>query len=196
MGEVEATVERINRRFRSGKWQPIVFLKRHHTHAEVDRFYRAADVCLVTSLHDGMNLVAKEYIASRYDEGGMLVLSPFTGAARELPDALIVNPYDTERLANAIFQALEMDAGERQARMRRMRHAVQQHNVYRWAGNLIGDLCDLRLDNVPGKRRPVSLVAPASVENGVVMEEMVYQLDHTASVRRRSDPGGALPDGR
>jgi trehalose 6-phosphate synthase len=196
ISEVEATAERINRRFRAGKWQPIVFLKRHHTHAEVDRFYRAGDVCLVTSLHDGMNLVAKEYIAARHDEGGMLVLSPFTGAARELPDALIVNPYDTERLADAIFQALEMDAAERRARMRRMREVVQQHNVYRWAGNLIGDLCDLRVDTLAHKKRPVSLVAPAAVRNGVVMEEMIYQLDHTASLRRGRDPGGALPDGR
>jgi trehalose 6-phosphate synthase len=195
LAEVEATAERINRRFRAGKCQPIVYRKRHHTHAEVDRFYRAADVCLVTSLHDGMNLVAKEYIASRYDEGGMLVLSPFTGAARELPDAIIVNPYDTERLADAIFQALEMDPGEKRARMRRMREAVQQHNVYRWAGNLIGDLCDLRVDTLPRKKRPVSLVAPVSVENGVVMEELVYELDHTATVRRGRDPGGALPDG-
>ena len=193
--EVEATAERINRRFRSGRWQPIVYRKRHHTHAEVDRFYRAADVCLVTSLHDGMNLVAKEYVASRYDEGGMLVLSPFTGAARELPDAIIVNPYDTERLADAIFQALEMDTAEKRARMRRMRDAVQQHNVYRWAGNLIGDLCDLRVDTLPHKKPPVSLVAPVSVENGVVMEELVYQLDHTATMRRGSHPGGALPDG-
>jgi alpha,alpha-trehalose-phosphate synthase [UDP-forming] len=146
MGEVAATAERINRRFKSGKWQPITFRDRHHSHAELERYYRAADVCLVTSLHDGMNLVAKEYIASRYDNEGTLILSPFTGAARELPDALIVNPYDTEKLADAIFQALEMDGMERRARMRRMRQTVQQHNVYRWAANLIGALCEVRLD--------------------------------------------------
>ncbi|MFI5087384.1 MAG: trehalose-6-phosphate synthase [Terriglobales bacterium] len=154
MAEVAATAERINRRFRSGKWQPIVLRDRHHTHAELERYYRAADVCLVTSLHDGMNLVAKEYIASREDDEGVLVLSPFTGAARELPDALIVNPYDTEKLADAIHQALEMEGTERRARMRRMRQVVRQHNVYRWAANLIGELCDVRLDLAAPPRKP------------------------------------------
>jgi trehalose 6-phosphate synthase len=154
INEVVATAERINRRFRSGKWQPIVFRDRHHTHAELDRYYRAADVCLVTSLHDGMNLVAKEYIASRDDDEGALILSPFTGAARELPDALIVNPYDTEKLADAIHQALEMEGTERRARMRRMRQVVRQHNVYRWAANLIGELCDVRLDLAAPPRKP------------------------------------------
>jgi trehalose 6-phosphate synthase len=144
MAEVEATVERINRRFRANKWQPIVFRNRHHSHDEVDRYYRAADVCLVTSLHDGMNLVAKEYIAARYDGDGVLILSPFTGAARELPDALIVNPYDTERLADALCEALQMEEKERRARMLRMRHTVEHDNVYRWAGNLISDLCEVR----------------------------------------------------
>jgi alpha,alpha-trehalose-phosphate synthase [UDP-forming] len=154
LSEVAATAERINRRFRAGRWQPIVVRDRHHTHAELERYYRAADVCLVTSLHDGMNLVAKEYIASRDDDEGVLVLSPFTGAARELPDALIVNPYDTEKLADAIHQALEMEGTERRARMRRMRQVVRQHNVYRWAANLIGELCDVRLDLAAPPRKP------------------------------------------
>ncbi|MBZ5569995.1 MAG: trehalose-6-phosphate synthase [Acidobacteriia bacterium] len=153
MAEVEATAERINQRFRSGKWQPIVFRNHHHSHAEVDRYYRAADVCLVTSLHDGMNLVAKEYIASRYDGDGVLILSPFTGAARELPDALIVNPYDTERLADTLFEVLEMKEAERRARMQRMRQTVEQNNVYRWAGNLIGDLCEVRVQAAAAGRK-------------------------------------------
>jgi trehalose 6-phosphate synthase len=142
--EVDAEAARINARFQAGKWKPIVFRKRHHTHAEVDRFYRAADLCLVTSLHDGMNLVAKEYVASRHDLGGMLILSEFTGAARELRDALIVNPYDVESTADAIFAALEMDCKERQSRMLHMRETVRQQNIYRWAGSLIGQLCEVR----------------------------------------------------
>ncbi|MGI9101892.1 MAG: trehalose-6-phosphate synthase [Terriglobales bacterium] len=185
MADVEATVERINRRYRSGKWQPIVFRKWHHTHAEVDRFYRAADVCLVTSLHDGMNLVAKEYIASRHDGDGVLVLSPFTGAARELPDAIIVNPYDTEQLAEGIHEALEMDVPERRARMRRMRRAVEQNNVYRWAGNLISDLCEVRAP-APRRRKPVVAVLPEgtakAIAGEVVVEKLANDLGHSSAM--------------
>jgi trehalose 6-phosphate synthase len=145
LGEVEAEADRINWRFQSGSWKPIVYLKRQFSHEEVEKYYRAADVCLVTSLHDGMNLVAKEFLAARDDEQGVLILSRFTGAARELNDALIVNPYDIEQMAEAIRIALELPAEERQARMRRMRRVVQEHNVYRWAGNLIAELSKVRL---------------------------------------------------
>jgi alpha,alpha-trehalose-phosphate synthase [UDP-forming] len=145
LGEVESEADRINWRFQRGSWRPIVFLKRHFTHEEVERYYRAADVCLVTSLHDGMNLVAKEFVAARDDEQGVLILSRFTGAARELNDALVVNPYDTEQMAEAIRIALELPAEERQARMRRMRSVVQERNVYHWAGDLIAELSSVRL---------------------------------------------------
>src|SRR6267378_1178118 len=108
MTEVESEADRINHRFGSGGWKPIVFLKRHHSHEEIKPYYRAADFCLVTSLHDGMNLVAKEYAATRSDEQGALILSRFTGASHELVDALLVNPYDTEQLAESIHRALAM----------------------------------------------------------------------------------------
>jgi trehalose-6-phosphate synthase len=144
--EVENEANRINERFRRGRWRPIVFLNRQHSHEEVTRFYRAAHVCMVTALHDGMNLVAKEYVASRDDERGVLILSRFTGAARELSDALIVNPYDTQRAGEAIAEALEMDTPQMTDRMRRMRRIVKEHNIYWWAASLIGALCDLRVD--------------------------------------------------
>jgi trehalose-6-phosphate synthase len=167
MVEVEAEAERINAKFQSGRWKPIVFLKRHHTHREIAEYYRAADLCLVTSLHDGMNLVAKEFVASRSDEQGVLILSRFTGASRQLRDALVVNPYDTEELADAIVMALEMHFEERSARMRRMRDSVREQNIYRWAASLIGTLSDIRLDEQtpinrarPG-RRSAELPAPA-----------------------------------
>ena len=146
LGEVEAEAERINWRFRTEKWNPIVLLKRHHSHKEINRFYRAADLCLVTSLHDGMNLVAKEFVASRKDEDGVLILSKFTGACRELRDALLVNPYDSQQMAEAIRVGLEMETRERAARMRRMRQIVREQNIYRWAGNLIAQLCEVRLE--------------------------------------------------
>ncbi|HTS78194.1 MAG TPA: trehalose-6-phosphate synthase [Bryobacteraceae bacterium] len=146
MSEVESEAERINRRFQSSDWKPIVFLARHHSHQEILPYYRAADVCMVTSLHDGMNLVAKEYIASRADAQGSLILSRFTGASQELMDALLVNPYDTEQLADAIHRGLAMPAQEKQARMMRMRSYVREHNIYLWAGNLISDLAAIRLD--------------------------------------------------
>jgi alpha,alpha-trehalose-phosphate synthase [UDP-forming] len=146
MNEVESEADRINTRFQTGDWKPIVFLPRHHSHDEILPYYRTADVCMVTSLHDGMNLVAKEFIAARNDEQGALILSRFTGASQELVDALLVNPYDTEELADAIYRALAMAPAEKRARMARMRTYVREHNIYLWAGNLISELASIRLD--------------------------------------------------
>src|SRR5262249_52109738 len=128
LDEVSSEAERINAKFQTGRWKPIVFLRKHHSHAEISRFYRAASVCLVTSLHDGMNLVAKEFIASRDDERGALILSSFAGAAHELPDALLVNPYDVQQMADSLHQALEMTEEQQSARMARMRKNVHEHN--------------------------------------------------------------------
>ncbi len=144
--EVDEEAERINRRFGKGTWKPIVLLERQHSKTEVLSYYRQADLCLVTSLHDGMNLVAKEYVAARHDEKGALILSRFAGASHELSEAFLVNPYDTDELAHAIHTALAMPAGEKRTRMQRMRAVVRENNVYRWAGNLIGELADIRLE--------------------------------------------------
>ena len=152
--EVEAEALRINTRFATTNWRPIVLLKRHHSHKEILPYYKAADFCMVTSLHDGMNLVAKEFVASRDDGEGALILSQFTGAARELPDAIIVNPYDTDAISDAILLSLEMDSDDRQARMRRMRRTVQENNVYRWAGSLINELANIRIDPPPAGAGP------------------------------------------
>jgi trehalose 6-phosphate synthase len=156
--EVEAEADRINWRFQMEKWKPIALLNRQHNHQEIQPYYRAADLCLVTSLHDGMNLVAKEFVAARHDERGVLILSCFTGAARELRDSLQVNPYDIDQTAEAIRAALEMEPEEKQMRMQRMRKIVREHNVYRWAGNLIAELCEVRLDVQDGgmERHPVA----------------------------------------
>jgi alpha,alpha-trehalose-phosphate synthase [UDP-forming] len=161
LAEVEAEAERINWRFQTDSWKPILFLKRQHSHKEIGAYYRAADLCLVTSLHDGMNLVAKEYLAERSDERGVLILSQFTGAARELRDALLVNPYDIDRTAEAIRVALEMDSREKQLRMQRMRKIIREHNIYRWAGSLITELCEVRLDTMDRAQEDVH--ASASV---------------------------------
>jgi len=146
-GEVESEADRINWRFQTARWRPIVYLHRHHNHQEIQRYYRAADLCLVTSLHDGMNLVAKEYVAARNDNQGVLVLSRFAGASGELRDAVLINPYDTEQLAEALFFSLQMDPEERSARMHRMRKVVKEFNIYRWAAELITELCEIRLEN-------------------------------------------------
>jgi len=145
--EVEAEANRINARFKHGRWRPIVFLNRQHDRHELEHYYRAAHLCMVTSLHDGMNLVAKEYIAARQDERGILILSRFTGAARELHDAIIVNPYDISATGESIAQALRMDSNEMIGRMRRMRRSVKEHNIYWWAASLIGTLCELRIQH-------------------------------------------------
>jgi trehalose-6-phosphate synthase len=147
VAEVGAEAERINRRLQTERWKPIVLFSRHHSHREIEPYYKAADFCLVTSLHDGMNLVAKEFVVSREDEDGVLILSQFTGASHELHDALLVNPYDIDQIAEMIRKALEMPAEERQARMKRMRRVVREHNVYRWAAELISELAEIRLDS-------------------------------------------------
>ncbi len=146
VAEVEAEADRINRRLQTERWKPIVLFNRHHSHQEIEPYYRAADFCLVTSLHDGMNLVAKEFVAAREDQDGVLILSQFTGASRELHDALLVNPHDVGQMAEMIRRALEMPSEERRARMQRMRSVVRERNVYRWAAELISELSEIRLD--------------------------------------------------
>ncbi len=136
---VGAIAARVNERFASGTYRPIVLLRVHHEPPEIFRYLRAADVCYVSSLHDGMNLVAKEFVASREDERGVLVLSRFTGAARELTEALIVNPYDLEEASAALATALAMPASQQAERMRAMRRLVAEFNVYRWAGRMLVD---------------------------------------------------------
>lgn len=143
---VEETVERINRRYQTSRWKPIQLIQRQCDHAEVKRYYQAADVCVVTSLHDGMNLVAKEYVAARSDGLGVLILSRFAGASQELRDALAVNPYDIEQVTSALDAALQMSLPEQRQRMERMRRTVRENNVYRWASNILTDICSVRLD--------------------------------------------------
>jgi len=154
MVEIEEMVEKVNWRFRTKTWRPIVFLKAHHTHEAIEPFYKASDLCMVTSLHDGMNLVAKEYVAARDDDDGVLILSQFAGASRELKDAVIVNPYDIEQMADAIGLSLRMEPDERSGRMRRMRANVREYNIYRWAAKLIAELARLRLTD--GTSRPAA----------------------------------------
>jgi trehalose 6-phosphate synthase len=141
---VEQLANRINQRFGDGAYRPIILLRAHHEPPDVFRYFRAADVCYVSSLHDGMNLVAKEFVASRDDERGVLVLSSFTGASRELSEALIVNPYDLDEASSALAAALRMPVEEQQARMRPMRSLVAAFNVYRWAGRMLIDAAHLR----------------------------------------------------
>jgi trehalose 6-phosphate synthase len=152
--EIEAEAGRINWRFQKDKWKPILLLNRQHSHREIQPYYKAADLCMVTSLHDGMNLVAKEFVAARSDESGVLVLSIFAGAAHELGDALQVNPYDIDQMAEAIRAGLEMDPEEKQARMKHMRRTVQEYNVYHWAANLILAVCELNLERRDNRDGP------------------------------------------
>lgn len=140
INELESLVVEINWRFRAERWKPIRFLIGQHDGAVVHAFLRMADIGIVSSLHDGMNLVAKEFVAAKADLSGVLILSEFAGAARELPDALIINPYDTEQFAEAIREALEIAPDEREARMSRMRRQVEENNIYRWAANFLADL--------------------------------------------------------
>jgi trehalose 6-phosphate synthase len=141
---VRELASRINKRFDYAGAPPILLKVEHHEPPDVYEHYRAADVCCVTSLHDGMNLVAKEFLASRDDDRGVLVLSQFTGASRELPEALIVNPYDIDQCAAALHMALTMPLGEQRDRMRIMRGLIREFNVYRWAGRMLLDAAGMR----------------------------------------------------
>ena len=141
---VKTLAAEINERYREAKFPPIILLAEHHEPDSVYEHHRAADVCFVSSLHDGMNLVAKEFVAARDDEHGVLVLSRFAGASRELPEALVVNPYDHDECAGALHLALTMPADEQRDRMRMMRGIVREFNVYRWAGRMLLDAAVMR----------------------------------------------------
>lgn len=148
--ELEKMAEAINTRFRTAAWAPVRMLVGQHEGPLVYAFFRMAEVCVVSSLHDGMNLVAKEYVAAQSEADdlvaevqrgpGALVLSEFAGAARDLPEALIINPYDTEQFAAAIYQAISMEPAERRSRMARMRERVEENNIYRWAAEFLAAL--------------------------------------------------------
>jgi len=158
--QVRAAASRINNRFTAGGQPAIVLEVKHYEAEQVYEYYRAADLVFVSSLHDGMNLVAKEFVACRDDERGVLLLSQFTGAARELPEALIVNPYDTDQCAAALHVALTMSADEQAERMRMMRSLVSEFNVFRWAGRMLLDASGMRLRGriaAKGKNAPVPL---------------------------------------
>jgi trehalose 6-phosphate synthase len=141
---VEALAAEINARWATAAYRPIVLHRAHHEPPAVFRYYRAADVCYVSSLHDGMNLVAKEFVAARDDLRGVLVVSEFTGAARELTEALTVNPYDIRQASDALAAALRMPAAEQRERLQSMRRLVAEFNVYRWAGRMLTDAAVLR----------------------------------------------------
>ncbi len=138
--EVQEVADEINWKFDGAEVPPILLKLSHHNSPDLQRYYRAADVCYVSSLHDGMNLVAKEYISARADRKGALVLSTFTGAARELTDAYLVNPYDVEESSDALFNALNVSDEEAANRMDRMRSAVAEKNIYAWGGLLLAEV--------------------------------------------------------
>ena len=142
--QVIASAERINQRFGREGYRPISLRIEHHDPQEIATHYRGVDFCIVSSLHDGMNLVAKEFVAARDDEQGVLILSQFTGAATELPEALIINPYNIDQCAAALHMALTMSPSEQRARMHSMRDIVQEFNVYRWAGRMLMDAARMR----------------------------------------------------
>jgi len=144
IGEIDELVEKINWKHIEGSWKPIIYLKKHFSQDSIYPYYKLADICIVSSLHDGMNLVAKEYIAEKDDASGALILSQFTGAARELTDAILVNPYSTEEFADSIKLAIQMPREEKKRRMENMRKIIAENNIYRWAANIINEMIALK----------------------------------------------------
>ena len=150
--QLEQLIERINGRFGQGTWKPIIYMPVSLPSVTFMALRRLARFCVVSSLHDGMNLVAKEFVASRCDEDGVLILSPFTGAAQELTRALIVNPYATEDFADSIQNAVTMPPEERAARMRHMRNIVQENNIYKWAARFLIEMMQVQRNTAsPGR---------------------------------------------
>jgi trehalose 6-phosphate synthase len=173
--EVQDLADRINWEHGTDRWQPVVFLNEHYGPREIALLYRMASGCVVSSLHDGMNLVAKEFVAAREDERGVLVLSKFTGAAQELVESVLVNPFDVEQLAGGLYAALTMGVEEQERRMRRLRSQVSDHNIYRWAGQLLSAV---------GKMVP----EPLPRTNGMVESldedaDLIPRADHIAMLR-------------
>jgi trehalose 6-phosphate synthase len=156
---IEALTDAINAKWGKDDYRPIILHRAHHEPATVFRYFRAADLCYVSSLHDGMNLVAKEFVAARDDEAGVLVLSQFTGAARDLTEALVVNPYDLMQAADALAVALKMPAAEQKERMQSMRRMVSEFNVYRWAGRMLIDAAEVRRRDRVASRLSSTIVA-------------------------------------
>ncbi len=144
MAEIDELIEKKNWKYSDHSWKPIIYLKKHFSLDEIEPFYKMADLCIVSSLHDGMNLVAKEYVAAKKDLSGALILSQFTGAARELTDAVQVNPYSIEEFADSIKSALDLPGEEKTRRMEKMQKVVMENNIYRWAGNIITELAALK----------------------------------------------------
>ena len=147
--EIDSLVEDINWKWSTDSWRPIIYLKQQHSPIQMMALHRLANFCLVNSLDDGMNLVAKEFVASRFDEDGVLILSRFTGAARELTDAVLVNPFAIDEVADAMYQALEMSDEERRKRMQKMRTVVAENNIYRWAGKFLSGLLKFEFPESP-----------------------------------------------
>ena len=144
IGEIDELVERTNWKHLDGNWKPLIYLKQHFSQDDIQPYYKLGDICIVSSLHDGMNLVAKEYVVEKDDLSGVLILSQFTGASRELTDAILVNPYSIEEFADSIKLAIQMPKEEKQRRMENMRKVIAENNIYRWAGNIITELTALK----------------------------------------------------
>jgi len=138
--KVNALVEEVNFKHSQNSWKPVIFVRRHLNFKEVLAFYKIADICVVSSLHDGMNLVAKEFVSAKTDEKGALILSRFTGAGRELKESFLVNPYHTEETSSAIYKALTMSSQERKKRMKKLRQTVQRNDIWKWIGQIVSDI--------------------------------------------------------
>jgi trehalose 6-phosphate synthase len=138
--EINALVEKINWKHSTGDWSPVIFVRGNIPSSKLRVLYSMAQVCIVSALHDGMNLVAKEFVSAHCDEDGVLVLSQFAGSARELTEAVLINPYDSEQFCDSIYQALIMPEEERRKRMIKMRQTVHENNIFRWAGKFISGL--------------------------------------------------------
>lgn len=165
--EVESLVHSINDKWRMKGWAPIYYCNRHLPQIELMALHRLANFCLVSSLHDGMNLVAKEFVASRTDDDGVLILSNFTGAARELTSAVLVNPFSPDQMADAILQAVTMGPAERESRMRRLRQAVRENNIYSWGASVMNALFGFQSERTTARQSSARSWSAAAGDEGL-----------------------------
>jgi trehalose 6-phosphate synthase len=144
ISEIDELVDKINWKYQQENWKPVIYLKRHFSQIEIEPYYALADIGIVSSLHDGMNLVAKEYVFAKKDRSGILLLSQFAGASKELSEAILINPYSIKEFAENIKLAIELPVEEKKRRMQNMRDVIVENNVFKWAGNIISELINLK----------------------------------------------------
>ena len=177
---VEELISKINRRYSTNDWRPIIYIDTKVEHKDLVAYYRMADVAIISSVYDGMNLVAKEYAASQVDEKGVLILSELAGAAEELEGALLINPYDIEGFSTCIRKALTMPLEEKKDRMALLRNRIKEDDIYKWISNLLHEI--LKISSLKQGRCPYLFDRTGEIINRLTNGKIFLFLDYDGTL--------------